>query len=137
MTWFSYIPFKITWHPVISGNDPVDGAWSPWSQYGACVVSCGQGTRERFRQCNNPVPSNGGVACVGNELDHDVCYGDPCPREFFPLSTPYFPLLPPYNALLQVPNSVIDFNTHRKKILIYQRASSTNQCTAVGLIIFR
>ncbi len=46
------------------------------------MVSCGEGTRERFRQCNNPVPSNGGADCAGDELDHAVCYGDPCPREY-------------------------------------------------------
>nr|XP_027800853.1 complement component C8 beta chain [Marmota flaviventris] len=47
---------------VTSGEDiPIDGKWSCWSQWSPC--SGGHKTRQR--QCNNPLPQNGGRPCSG------------------------------------------------------------------------
>uniref|UniRef100_A0A8C5ZL41 Complement component C8 beta chain n=1 Tax=Marmota marmota marmota TaxID=9994 RepID=A0A8C5ZL41_MARMA len=47
---------------VTSGEDiPTDGKWSCWSQWSPC--SGGHKTRQR--QCNNPLPQNGGRPCSG------------------------------------------------------------------------
>ncbi|XP_039743328.1 complement component C8 beta chain [Pteropus medius] len=42
-------------------NVPIDGKWNCWSNWSSC--SGGQKTRQR--QCNNPLPRNGGSACLG------------------------------------------------------------------------
>ncbi|XP_050966448.1 A disintegrin and metalloproteinase with thrombospondin motifs 3 isoform X3 [Labeo rohita] len=59
-----------------------DGAWSAWSKYGTCSRSCGTGVRFRTRQCNNPVPSNGGQDCPGVNYEYQLCNIDDCPKHF-------------------------------------------------------
>ncbi|XP_048241490.1 uncharacterized protein LOC124124850 isoform X5 [Haliotis rufescens] len=48
----------------------VNGGWTEWSPaVKVCSATCGQsvsGTDTRTRTCTNPVPVNGGRACVGN-----------------------------------------------------------------------
>ncbi|XP_033743626.1 A disintegrin and metalloproteinase with thrombospondin motifs adt-1-like isoform X9 [Pecten maximus] len=59
---------------------PVDGQWGLWHDWTACSVSCENGTRTRFRQCNNPAPAHNGRPCRGDELDSEGCYaGFMCP----------------------------------------------------------
>ncbi|XP_048045049.1 A disintegrin and metalloproteinase with thrombospondin motifs 3 isoform X2 [Megalobrama amblycephala] len=59
-----------------------DGAWGVWSKYGSCSRSCGTGVRFRTRQCNNPVPSNGGQDCPGVNYEYQLCNIDDCPKHF-------------------------------------------------------
>ncbi|XP_051949325.1 A disintegrin and metalloproteinase with thrombospondin motifs 3 isoform X2 [Xyrauchen texanus] len=59
-----------------------DGAWGAWSKYGSCSRSCGKGVRFRTRQCNNPVPSNGGQDCPGVNYEYQLCNTDDCPKHF-------------------------------------------------------
>ncbi|XP_076866420.1 complement component C8 beta chain isoform X1 [Brachyhypopomus gauderio] len=47
----------------------VDGSWSCWSEWSACS---GQSKR-RTRQCTNPAPQNGGVACTGSLEESTDC----------------------------------------------------------------
>ncbi|XP_072038328.1 uncharacterized protein [Amphiura filiformis] len=59
--WFTYLCTR-------SGDVkecPVDGNWSPWSVWGDCSVTCGQGSKVRSRTCSHPLPSNGGRDCDG------------------------------------------------------------------------
>ncbi|XP_035807905.2 hemicentin-1-like [Amphiprion ocellaris] len=49
------------------------GLWAP------CSVSCGAGAQNRLRQCNNPLPANGGRHCAGSDLETRRCQGKPCP----------------------------------------------------------
>ncbi|XP_067654313.1 SCO-spondin-like isoform X2 [Haliotis asinina] len=51
---------------------PVNGGLSEWGQWntatGSCPFTCGFSatkTVNRFRQCNNPPPTNGGLPCTG------------------------------------------------------------------------
>ena len=48
-------------------HDIVHGGWSEWFYYGECSVTCGNdGTQPRRRRCDNPIPSSGGLFCIGD-----------------------------------------------------------------------
>ncbi|KAI0216879.1 hypothetical protein LSAT2_031181 [Lamellibrachia satsuma] len=57
----------------------VDGGWSKWSNWGSCSEQCGQGTQQRIRRCNNPVPFNGGRPCQGSRVQKRDCL---CNQDF-------------------------------------------------------
>ncbi|XP_075872115.1 hemicentin-1 isoform X2 [Nelusetta ayraudi] len=57
----------------------VHGGFSDWADWGPCSVSCGAGSQKRLRQCNNPLPANGGRHCAGSDIDARSCQGKPCP----------------------------------------------------------
>uniref|UniRef100_A0A3Q3W3E6 Uncharacterized protein n=1 Tax=Mola mola TaxID=94237 RepID=A0A3Q3W3E6_MOLML len=57
----------------------VHGGFSEWAEWGVCSVSCGIGSQKRLRQCNNPLPANGGRHCVGSDKETRSCQGKPCP----------------------------------------------------------
>lgn len=52
---------------------PEDGSWSFWSEWSTCSKTCGQGISSRTRQCDNPVPRNGGSECSGTKFDQRRC----------------------------------------------------------------
>ena len=59
---------------------PVNGEWSAWLGWSYCSASCGEGTRQRRRMCNNPAPLYGGLSCEGSPLHEEICItGVPCP----------------------------------------------------------
>ena len=59
---------------------PINGKWSVWFPWSDCSVSCGKGTRQRKRVCNNPTPQFGGQSCDGDPLEQDICdTGMKCP----------------------------------------------------------
>ncbi|XP_048244666.1 A disintegrin and metalloproteinase with thrombospondin motifs adt-1-like isoform X2 [Haliotis rufescens] len=64
---------------------PVDGGWSNWqvTSRGSCSVTCGDGTQpiSKERACNNPLPSNGGAQCAGQETKTTTgnCNDGSCP----------------------------------------------------------
>ncbi|XP_052778492.1 coadhesin-like [Mya arenaria] len=60
-------------------NCPINGNWSDWAAWGACDVTCGNGTMTRRRSCDNPQPIFGGADCVGNETDVTECPDKCCP----------------------------------------------------------
>ncbi|WAR26354.1 HMCN1-like protein [Mya arenaria] len=60
-------------------NCPINGTWSDWAAWGACDVTCGNGTMTRSRSCDNPQPDFGGEDCVGNETDVTECPKKCCP----------------------------------------------------------
>uniref|UniRef100_A0AAQ4QK56 ADAM metallopeptidase with thrombospondin type 1 motif 20 n=1 Tax=Gasterosteus aculeatus aculeatus TaxID=481459 RepID=A0AAQ4QK56_GASAC len=59
---------------------PVHGEWGPWGPYSVCSRSCGGGTRSTARDCNKPMPRNGGKFCVGRRMKFRSCNTEPCPR---------------------------------------------------------
>ena len=56
----------------------VDGSWGPW-RTGQCSVTCGVGSVVRTRECNNPLPVNGGKDCVGPSSEVQPCNEGCCP----------------------------------------------------------
>ncbi|XP_075792870.1 hemicentin-1 isoform X2 [Pelodiscus sinensis] len=57
----------------------VHGGYSEWLEWQPCSVTCGQGVQKRIRQCNNPLPANGGRHCPGRNTDIRSCQNKPCP----------------------------------------------------------
>ncbi|KAG5850585.1 hypothetical protein ANANG_G00084020 [Anguilla anguilla] len=57
----------------------VHGGFSEWMEWGSCSVSCGLGAQKRLRQCNKPLPANGGRHCAGPDSETRSCQGKPCP----------------------------------------------------------
>ncbi|XP_070817740.1 hemicentin-1 [Chaetodon trifascialis] len=57
----------------------VHGGYSEWAEWGLCSVSCGVGSQKRLRQCNSPLPANGGHHCAGSDTETRRCQGKPCP----------------------------------------------------------
>uniref|UniRef100_A0A2K5IUY3 ADAM cysteine-rich domain-containing protein n=1 Tax=Colobus angolensis palliatus TaxID=336983 RepID=A0A2K5IUY3_COLAP len=58
----------------------VDGHWSSWGPQSLCSRSCGGGVVTRRRQCNNPRPAFGGRACVGADLQAEMCNTQACEK---------------------------------------------------------
>ena len=56
----------------------VNGAWSVWSEYSPCSVTCGFGTKVRMRTCTNPKPENNGADCTGVRVETEECDLGPC-----------------------------------------------------------
>ncbi|XP_052699320.1 coadhesin-like [Crassostrea angulata] len=57
---------------------PVNGGWSAWGQFTPCGKSCGGGIQVRFRSCDHPSPSNGGLSCIGDSLQTASCNSQQC-----------------------------------------------------------
>nr|XP_049610539.1 semaphorin-5B isoform X3 [Syngnathus scovelli] len=57
---------------------PVSGAWSCWSTWTECTVSCGGGHFRRMRSCDNPPPANGGGICIGLHTEEALCNTHTC-----------------------------------------------------------
>jgi hypothetical protein len=57
----------------------VDGAWSDWSSWAECSVSCGTGLRSRDRRCENPAPRLDGLTCPGERMESEQCALPACP----------------------------------------------------------
>ncbi|XP_030378333.1 A disintegrin and metalloproteinase with thrombospondin motifs 7 [Scaptodrosophila lebanonensis] len=58
----------------------VNGGWGNWSEWSECSRSCGGGVSIQQRECNNPVPANGGVFCIGERKRYKICRKRPCPE---------------------------------------------------------
>ena len=58
---------------------PVDGGWSFWGPWTSCSADCGEGTKTRRRECNQPPPSNGGAFCRGSSDEKARCNINNCP----------------------------------------------------------
>lgn len=62
-------------------NEPLDGQWGAWAAWQGCSVTCGSGSRRRYRNCDNPSPDFGGAACAGDSFEQEACStGSNCPK---------------------------------------------------------
>uniref|UniRef100_H3D0N5 ADAM metallopeptidase with thrombospondin type 1 motif, 9 n=1 Tax=Tetraodon nigroviridis TaxID=99883 RepID=H3D0N5_TETNG len=68
---------------IAKDNDatPVDGTWGVWSPFGTCSRTCGGGIKIAMRECNRPVPRNGGKYCVGRRMKFRSCNSEPCSKQ--------------------------------------------------------
>ncbi|OWK60123.1 A disintegrin and metalloproteinase with thrombospondin motifs 1 [Lonchura striata] len=60
-------------------DTPVHGGWGSWGVWGECSRSCGGGVQYSFRECDNPVPRNGGKYCEGKRVQYRSCNIEDCP----------------------------------------------------------
>uniref|UniRef100_A0AAR2JEP4 Peptidase M12B domain-containing protein n=1 Tax=Pygocentrus nattereri TaxID=42514 RepID=A0AAR2JEP4_PYGNA len=60
---------------------PVEGAWGVWSPFGSCSRTCGGGIKIAIRDCNRPLPRNGGKYCVGRRKKFRSCNSEPCSKQ--------------------------------------------------------
>ncbi|XP_060607327.1 sushi, von Willebrand factor type A, EGF and pentraxin domain-containing protein 1-like [Ruditapes philippinarum] len=51
----------------------VDGGWTDYEISGECSVTCGSGTQQMSRVCENPIPINGGKQCEGDSTKTVPC----------------------------------------------------------------
>ena len=60
---------------------PIDGGYTQWTDFSICTVSCGNGTRQRTRNCSNPNPMYGGQTCshLGPNIEIEICSKNLCP----------------------------------------------------------
>ena len=61
----------------------VPGVYTPWGNWSACSVSCGEGSQRRSRSCTNPPPQHGGPTCseqgLGEATEDQPCNAGHCP----------------------------------------------------------
>lgn len=58
---------------------PVNGGWGVWGPWGDCSRTCGGGVQYSFRNCDSPLPKNGGKFCEGKRIQYRSCNTDACP----------------------------------------------------------
>ncbi|XP_075230362.1 ADAM metallopeptidase with thrombospondin type 1 motif A isoform X2 [Lycorma delicatula] len=58
---------------------PVIGGWGEWQKFGECSRTCGGGVKKAKRDCNNPLPTNGGRYCLGRRERYRSCNTKDCP----------------------------------------------------------
>ncbi|XP_054629800.1 A disintegrin and metalloproteinase with thrombospondin motifs 3 isoform X2 [Dunckerocampus dactyliophorus] len=95
-----------------------DGGWGSWSKYGSCSRSCGTGVRFRTRQCNNPVPANGGQDCVGLNYEYQLCNTHDCPKHFEDFRA----------QQCQLRNSHFEFQNAKHHWLPYEHTDANKRC---------
>lgn len=57
----------------------VNGKFTPWSIWGPCSKSCGEGEQKRTRLCSDPPPSKCGNPCIGDVEETTSCNTHSCP----------------------------------------------------------
>lgn len=63
----------------LSFQTPVHGSWGSWGPWGECSRTCGGGVQYSFRECDNPIPRNGGKYCEGKRVQYRSCNIEDCP----------------------------------------------------------
>lgn len=58
---------------------PINGGWGVWGPWGDCSRTCGGGVQYSFRNCDSPLPKNGGKYCEGKRIQYRSCNTEACP----------------------------------------------------------
>ena len=56
----------------------VNGNWGEWGAYSACNAACGDGKKQRQRNCDNPRQEGSGQDCVGDAVELADCNEGAC-----------------------------------------------------------
>ena len=83
---FCSLQQKTVAEPELTGIEPLNGAWSPWSTLATpCFklktgqeVDCGGGVQYRYRSCSFPYPRFGGRVCPGKDYEEKPCNTHAC-----------------------------------------------------------
>ena len=59
----------------------VDGGWGTWGRWQPCSTTCGEGIKERTRECDNPPPVHRGAYCDDSGVERQRCKLQECPGE--------------------------------------------------------
>uniref|UniRef100_A0A7M4EH99 ADAM metallopeptidase with thrombospondin type 1 motif 3 n=1 Tax=Crocodylus porosus TaxID=8502 RepID=A0A7M4EH99_CROPO len=95
-----------------------DGSWGPWTKFGSCSRTCGTGVRFRTRQCNNPMPVNGGQDCAGVNFEYQLCNTEECPKHFEDFRA----------QQCQQRNSHFEYQNSKHHWLPYEHPDSNKRC---------
>ncbi|XP_053502210.1 thrombospondin type-1 domain-containing protein 1 isoform X1 [Ictalurus furcatus] len=68
---------------IIVQRNAVD-MWVPWQTWSGCSVTCGEGVRERVRECL--LPPGGGMQCTGMVREQSLCSLEDCTDVLPPVS---------------------------------------------------
>ncbi|XP_060599400.1 uncharacterized protein LOC132753006 [Ruditapes philippinarum] len=68
----------ITTFVIYAPINQVDGNWAQWSDWSSCDVTCGSGSKSRFRTCTKPTPTSNGRFCTGYDTDIATCQLPKC-----------------------------------------------------------
>ncbi|XP_026258371.2 A disintegrin and metalloproteinase with thrombospondin motifs 3 isoform X1 [Urocitellus parryii] len=95
-----------------------DGNWGSWTKFGSCSRTCGTGVRFRTRQCNNPMPINGGQDCPGVNFEYQLCNTEECQKHFEDFRA----------QQCQQRNSHFEFQNTKHHWLPYEHPDSKKRC---------
>lgn len=75
MCWCARIQWCIHKKCVDMGTRPaaVHGGWGEWGPMSSCSRTCGGGLKFSERECDRPVPANGGRYCTGERKRLFTC----------------------------------------------------------------
>ncbi|XP_052084656.1 neurotrypsin-like [Mytilus californianus] len=57
----------------------IHGHWGSWQEWESCNTTCGNGFKQRSRNCDSPPPMFNGSECIGLNFDIEICNKDICP----------------------------------------------------------
>ncbi|XP_076080008.1 adhesion G protein-coupled receptor B2-like [Mytilus galloprovincialis] len=57
----------------------INGQWGSWQEWESCNTTCGNGFRNRSRNCDSPSPMFGGSDCIGLDFYIQICNQSICP----------------------------------------------------------
>ncbi|XP_044284884.1 A disintegrin and metalloproteinase with thrombospondin motifs 3 [Varanus komodoensis] len=95
-----------------------DGNWGAWTKFGSCSRTCGTGVRFRTRQCNNPMPLNGGQDCASVNFEYQLCNTEECPKHHEDFRA----------QQCQQRNSHFEYQNSKHHWLPYEHPDATKRC---------
>jgi hypothetical protein len=114
----------------ISVAEKVDGKWSNWGKWSSCSVSCGSGNRYRERSCSNPLPSDLGKQCEGNNRQTDSCTQERCRDHIVAFHAYGISAGSTGSSVPTFPNTIINHGND------YDRSSGIFTCEVPGIYHF-